>query len=237
MKGGNSVQAAQKKSDPLSYTAFKEEDISNTLESEEIVLARIQDNSVKFISEHFRKVNEDLIREIVDQAFITGKAQDIDPLLILAIIATESSFNAKASSPAGAKGLMQVHARVHADKFRKYGGLKAAHDVTASIEVGTQILKSYLNKTGTLTGALKYYVGAARKSHDGGYSRKVLAMRKNLEMAAAGEIQAAKIQAKAPSRIPDDHKDHMRYATYSSNLKGHTGTNKIGPRPFPVAQN
>lgn len=34
------------------------------------------------------------------------------------------------------------------------GGLKAVHEVEAGIEVGTQILKEYLNKTGSLKGAL-----------------------------------------------------------------------------------
>ena len=69
----------------------------------------------------------------------------------------------------------------------------------AGIEVGTQILKEYLNKTGSLKGALKYYVGAAKHSHDGGYSRKVLSMRNHLRLAASGQVEAAKIQARAPS--------------------------------------
>ena len=63
---------------------------------------------------------------------------------------------------------MQVHAKVHAKRFKEFGGLKAVHEVEAGIEVGTQILKEYLNKTGSLKGALKYYVGAAKHSHDGG---------------------------------------------------------------------
>lgn len=92
------------------------------------------------------------------------------------------------------------------------GGLKAVHEVEAGIEVGTQILKEYLNKTGSLKGALKYYVGAAKHSHDGGYSRKVLSMRSHLRLAASGQVEAAKIQARAPSKFPENYRDGPVFA-------------------------
>ena len=151
----------------LSYSNFEREDLTKPFETEEQVIDRMETNAARFISEHYRVDREDA-SEIVEQAFISGKNHDVDPLLILAVIATESSFDPKAGSSVGAKGLMQVHAKVHAKRFKEFGGLKAVHEVEAGIEVGTQILKEYLNKTGSLKGALKYYVGAAKHSHDGG---------------------------------------------------------------------
>ncbi len=112
---------------------------------------------------------------------------------------------------------MQVHAKVHAKRFKEFGGLKAVHEVEAGIEVGTQILKEYLNKTGSLKGALKYYVGAAKHSHDGGYSRKVL-YEKPSSSGASGQVEAAKIQARAPSKFPENYRDGPVFATYGANL-------------------
>ena len=191
----------------LSYSNFEREDLTKPFET----------NAARFIAEHYRVDREDAA-EIVEQAFISGKNHDVDPLLILAVIATESSFDPKAGSSVGAKGLMQVHAKVHAKRFKEYGGLKAVHEVEAGIEVGTQILKEYLNKTGSLKGALKYYVGAAKHSHDGGYSRKVLSMRSHLRLAASGQVEAAKIQARAPSKFPENYRDGPVFATYGANL-------------------
>lgn len=145
----------------LSYSNFEREDLTKPFETEEQIIDRMETNAARFIAEHYRVDREDAA-EIVEQAFISGKNHDVDPLLILAVIATESSFDPKAGSSVGAKGLMQVHAKVHAKRFKEYGGLKAVHEVEAGIEVGTQILKEYLNKTGSLKGALKYYVGAAK---------------------------------------------------------------------------
>lgn len=201
----------------LSYSNFEREDLTKPFETEEQVIDRMETNAARFIAEHYRVDREDAA-EIVEQAFISGKNHDVDPLLILAVIATESSFDPKAGSSVGAKGLMQVHAKVHAKRFKEFGGLKAVHEVEAGIEVGTQILKEYLNKTGSLKGALKYYVGAAKHSHDGGYSRKVLSMRNHLRLAASGQVEAAKIQARAPSKFPENYRDGPVFATYGANL-------------------
>ena len=214
-----SASEAPLKVKSLSYSNFEEQNVAKPFESEDMLIERMQENAAKFIADHYSKVSQEDAEEIVEQAFVSGKNHDVDPLLILAIIATESSFNPKAGSPVGAKGLMQVNAKVHAKRFKQYGGLKAVHDIEAGIEVGTQILKEYLNKTGSLKGALKYYVGAAKLSHDGGYSRKVLSMRSHLRLAAGGQVEAAKIQAKAPSKFPDNYRDNKIYATYDSNLR------------------
>ena len=86
---------------------------------------------------------------------------EVDPMLVLAIMSVESSFNPKAQSHAGAQGLMQVLTRVHAEKFVPFGGIPAAFDPVANIRVGSAILKEYINREGSVEGALKSYVGAA----------------------------------------------------------------------------
>ncbi|WP_304040722.1 lytic transglycosylase domain-containing protein, partial [Metallibacterium scheffleri] len=68
------------------------------------------------------------MRELVAGAWAAGHAEHLDPTLILAVMAVESSFNPYAQSSVGATGLMQVMAEVHRDKFAPYGGARASLD-------------------------------------------------------------------------------------------------------------
>ena len=188
------------------------------LESAEDRLDTIQERAVTFISRHFTKAREKDIKEAVAQAFVTGKKYDIDPLLILSIIAIESSFNPNAKSSAGAKGLMQVHVRVHTSKYKRFGGLKAANDIEAGIEVGTEILREYINRTGTLAKGLKYYVGAANHASDKGYGHKVLVMRDNLRHAITGDVETALRMAKKGHKNVLPASDTKHLASYSTHL-------------------
>jgi soluble lytic murein transglycosylase-like protein len=133
---------------------------------------------------------------LVATTYSTAHEINFDPLLILAVIAIESGFNPLAESPMGAKGLMQVMASVHHDKFRPLGGLKAALNPTANIKVGATILRDYVRETGSLEGGLKRYVGAAAFDNDSGYGWKVLTL-------------ATKAPAKpaAPQAAPEDKQD------------------------------
>ncbi len=163
-------------------------------------LSKVQDNLYRFLTRHFLGSNKAVVRQAVSQSFITGKKQGIDPILILAIICRESSFNPNAVSRAGAAGLMQVHVPVHVSKFAKYGGVSAATQVVPSIEVGTQILKSYVVRTGSLAKGLKMYVGAGNMGSDMGYGKSVLGMRNNLQLAASGRIEQAHVLARTPGK-------------------------------------
>src|SRR5205085_1923344 len=110
-----------------------------------------------------------------------------DPLLILAVMAIESGLNPFAESPVGAKGLMQVMAKVHTDKFQKVGGTEAALNPVANIHVGAQILKDYVTRTGSVEAALKSYVGAGASDDDSGYGAKVVAEWRRLKQVASGK--------------------------------------------------
>jgi len=104
------------------------------------------------------KVAAEPIAAIVAEAFELGTQQRIDPTLILAIMAVESSFNPFAQSSVGAQGLMQVMTKVHTDKYENFGGNHAAFDPLSNLRVGVAILKDYIRITGSVEGALKYYV-------------------------------------------------------------------------------
>ena len=64
----------------LSYSNFEREDLTKPFETEEQVIDRMETNAARFIAEHYRVDREDAA-EIVEQAFISGKNHDVDPLL------------------------------------------------------------------------------------------------------------------------------------------------------------
>ncbi len=148
-------------------------------------LDKEQENIARFIAQRYR-VGLDATSEFVHHAYRAARDVKLDPMLVLAVMSVESSFNPKAQSHAGAQGLMQVLTRVHAEKFMPFGGIPAAFDPVANIRVGSAILKEYLKREGTVEGALKSYVGAALAEHDGGYGSKVLNARERIAAAAAG---------------------------------------------------
>ncbi|MFM1992127.1 MAG: hypothetical protein RJA99_5084 [Pseudomonadota bacterium] len=148
-------------------------------------LDREQQNIARFIASRYR-LGVDATSEFVYHAYRAARDVKIDPMLVLAVMSVESSFNPKAQSQAGAQGLMQVLTRVHAEKFVPFGGIPAAFDPVANIRVGSAILKEYLAREGSVEGALKSYVGAALAEHDGGYGMKVLNARERIAAAAAG---------------------------------------------------
>ena len=117
----------------------------------------------------------------VSHAIEVANEVNLDPVLLLAVMATESSFNPNAQSRAGAQGLMQVLTRVHTDKFEPYGGVVAAFVPEANIRVGALILKACIAKAGSLEAGLRSYLGAPNASSGpNSYTYKVIAEREEL---------------------------------------------------------
>jgi soluble lytic murein transglycosylase-like protein len=164
-------------------------------------LDREQQNIARFIATRYR-VTLDATSEFVYHAYRAARDVKVDPMLVLAVMSVESSFNPKAQSHAGAQGLMQVLTRVHAEKFLPFGGIPAAFDPVANIRVGSVILKEYIRREGTVEGALKSYVGAALAEHDGGYGMKVLNARERIAAAAAGRPIPPEVVAAPPAPRP-----------------------------------
>ena len=148
-------------------------------------LDRQQAAVATWLSRRYRVAPEPISR-LVQEAWKVGQRAQLDPTLILAIMAVESSFNPFAQSSVGAQGLMQVMTRVHDDKYEAFGGNHAAFDPVTNLRVGVQVLKECILRAGSLEGGLRYYVGAANLPDDGGYAGKVLAEQLNLRSVAAG---------------------------------------------------
>jgi soluble lytic murein transglycosylase-like protein len=134
-----------------------------------------------FVANRYR-VSQDVAYDLVRVAHRAGNELQLDPLLIIAVIAIESRFNPIAESVAGAKGLMQIIPKYHFDKLDQFGGEKAVYDPAANIQVGAQILKEYLRLTGNLGSALQMYAGALGDTEDQ-YTRKVLNEKNRLQQA------------------------------------------------------
>ncbi len=138
-----------------------------------------------WLSKKYRVAAEPL-SVLVAEAYGIGKRTKIDPTLILAIMAVESSFNPFAQSQDGAQGLMQVMTRVHGDKYESAGGTLTAFDPVTNMRVGVKVLQECIARAGSLEGGLRYYVGAANLEDDGGYAAKVMAEHERLLQVANG---------------------------------------------------
>jgi soluble lytic murein transglycosylase-like protein len=137
-------------------------------------LTKEQAKLAVWISRRYRVAPEP-VSALVQEAWSIGQRAGLDPTLILAIMAIESSFNPFAQSSVGAQGLMQVMTRVHDDKYESFGGKHAAFDPISNLRVGVLVLKECITRAGSLQEGLRYYVGAALLEGDGGYVARVLA--------------------------------------------------------------
>jgi soluble lytic murein transglycosylase-like protein len=100
---------------------------------------------------------------IVREAIDNGSRHQIDPELILAIIAVESTFKERAVSRCGARGLMQVMPGSHSRKMEQIGGSHQLFDPAKNIHIGSRILVNYLDDhDGNLRRALLSYNGSLR---------------------------------------------------------------------------
>ena len=117
---------------------------------------------------------------LVGDAFTAGRATGVDPLLILAVMAVESSLNPIAESDFGAKGLMQVVPRFHPEKLASHGGEEAVLEPRVNILIGAQILDEYIRRSGGLESGLQVYAGAPDDGEKA-YARKVIAEMQRLK--------------------------------------------------------
>ena len=90
----------------------------------------------------------------------------MSPVLLLGVIATESGFNRRAVSSAGAQGLMQVLPSAHPQLV---SGGKDLSDPVVNVTIGSSILRGYLDAAGgNVDSALSRYSGGGK-----GYARRV----------------------------------------------------------------
>lgn len=144
-----------------------------------VEMARVRD----WITDTYR-VSENAIEPALAAAETHAEELGFDPLLIVAIMAVESSFNTRAVSNMGAQGLMQVIPRYHKDKLGANRGRNALFDPEVNVRVGALVLHEGLQRYGSMQRALQYYNGAL-KDPKARYTRKVMALKKRL-MTIAG---------------------------------------------------
>ncbi len=119
-------------------------------------------------------VSRQVVLELVKTAHLVGRQYHVDPTLLMAVMAVESSFNPIAESVAGAKGLMQIIPHYHLEKFVEFGGEQAVFEPRANIAVGAKIIREYTQAAaGNLFTALQTYAGALQ-DRDAAYTHKVL---------------------------------------------------------------
>lgn len=169
-------------------------------------LTRQQAAVAQWISHRYRVAPEPISR-LVEEAWSVGQRARLDPTLILAIMAVESSFNPFAQSSVGAQGLMQVMTTVHDAKYELFGGRHAAFDPVTNLRVGVQVLKECIQRAGSVEAGLRFYVGAANLDDDGGYAVKVLAEQANLKKVAAGERLSPYVPLPAPASRTTVHEE------------------------------
>jgi hypothetical protein len=148
-------------------------------------LPKQQANLAYWLSKKYRVAPEPL-SALVSEAYDVGPSNQIEPTLVLAVMAIESGFNPFAQSHVGAQGLMQVMTKVHEQKYQGFGGALAAFDPVANVRVGVNVLKECINRAGSLEGGLKLYVGAGNLKDDQGYASKVMAENARLQQVAKG---------------------------------------------------
>jgi Transglycosylase SLT domain len=191
-------------------TVAEPEAVSRATAADIHSLSREQANVARWIARRY-KVAPEPISALVQEAWAIGQRAKLDPTLILAIMAVESSFNPFAQSPVGAQGLMQVMTRVHDDKYEAFGGNHAAFDPISNLRVGVQVLKECIQRAGSVQEGLRHYVGAALLDSDGGYASRVMleqqhlrnvADGRNVPLNASNQPPAARAAENAPPAAP-----------------------------------
>ena len=152
------------------------------------------DGRIRTIANYLGKrylVSKDAVAHFAQTAFSVGREVNVDPLLILAVIAIESRFNPVAESSAGAQGLMQVIPKYHEDKIPETETDPSLLDPRLNVLVGAKVLKDYLRQSGgDLKNALQVYNGS-RGEASAQYARKVMAEKERIRQSIGGEVRTA----------------------------------------------
>jgi len=138
--------------------------------------------ALNFVSHRYR-VSAAALDPVFFAAQTAGRQMNLDPLLIVAVIAIESRFNPFAESVAGAQGLMQVMPRWHLDKLPESGDGLTLFDPEVNVQIGARVLRESIRRMGGLIPGLQQFAGAADDPEQT-YANRVLAEKQRLEIAA-----------------------------------------------------
>ena len=142
-------------------------------------LEREQRAVIEYIAKRYR-IADSAVSGFVSAAYRAGAEYNVDPLLILAVMAVESRYNPVAESSVGARGLMQVMPKYHLDKLAAHGGEPALLEPEVNILIGTRILREYQRRLGDTEAALQMYSGSLDEP-TAQYAAKVFAEKARLD--------------------------------------------------------
>jgi soluble lytic murein transglycosylase-like protein len=161
---------------------------------EEVRRPAPEERKVRAMSDYLAKryfVSTEAIKRLVEMAFAVGHEVNLDPLLILAVMAVESRFNPIAESGAGAQGLMQVIPKYHADKVPDSQTDASFLNPSVNVLVGAKVLKDYIGRSGgNLQTGLQMYNGAPWDS-TAQYASKVIAEKDRLRQVVTHRFRAS----------------------------------------------
>jgi soluble lytic murein transglycosylase len=145
---------------------------------------------------HYRPTTDDeWVFVLADTVHRESLAAGIDPLLVAAIVAKESSFQSQVVSSAGAVGLMQVRPWVARDvaerRLLEWRGLETLHDPDANVRLGILYYLELMNRfdSDPVTALEAYNRGPSRVSRElrdgtfseSRYSERVLGLYEKLD--------------------------------------------------------
>lgn len=153
----------------LVYMVFEKFELERQIREQQTRIDELQEKLqiFKAIDDFQIGFSDDEVRRLTDVIYSESQKFDYDPMFIVAIILTESSFRKGQRSPVGASGLMQVMPFVGEDVATRSGieweGEETLFKPEANISLGTQHLFEQILKFGSLREALvAYNMGESR---------------------------------------------------------------------------
>lgn len=177
------IQDIQERAPEQPFTAEPVAVVATATPAAEARASAPEERKIRAMSDYLGKryfVSTEAIQRLVEMAFAVGQEVNIDPLLILAVMAVESRFNPIAESNAGAQGLMQVIPRYHTDKLPDPQSDSSFLNPAVNVRVGAKVLKDYIGRSGgNLQTGLQMYNGSPWDS-TAQYASKVIAEKERL---------------------------------------------------------
>lgn len=129
------------------------------------------------LPKHYGYLDKKEADKLVKLVYKEAGSRKIDPMLVLGLIAAESSFNKDSVSPVGAKGYTQVIPKYHEDKIRG----RDLHQPDVNVQVGVRILHDCMQSRKSERMALACYNGARAKADIDRYVKAVYSHRKKIQ--------------------------------------------------------
>ena len=139
---------------------------SSVLSYEDFIEKR---EAAKAISRKYKGVDFETAMQVTSLVYHEARTHKLDPKLVLALIATESSFNPDSLSIKGAKGYTQVIPKWHRDKILN----RDIWDMKVNIEVGVKVLRDCFSRNRTEYSALACYNGATTPDKATAYKQAI----------------------------------------------------------------